>query len=516
MPQTASEYHHQTSYDRQRLSGHHLDWANQPDVFKQYAEIPGRPLPAPQGYARRSLWELTAQPAATSPSNRSDNQLTSQLWARILMLANGLSAQSHISGGVYYYRTAASAGALYPNELYLATFTKTDLPVGVYHFQSKEMLLTPLRRENLRAMLQETSLPAEPLATVFITGIFFRSAWKYRDRAWRYILLDAGHILQNLLLALEAEGLRGAVAYDFDDLTLARWLGIDVTRESVLVSITIYAQTASFPAAASFTKSDAPSVALLPELPPSLAAASRVSAGEIRYEGLQEAVTASQIRYPNAVHLPPPDMRIGVRPIFWQPLAAAPPTPDELNYAQAILHRRSRRNFIPAPLDHSRFSRLIQLICNGARCAQTPAPAGTFPIALGYLANHIANTPNGFYLLDTIGQQIGMSAPNAPNDWIPAMTDICFGQSWLKHANLHLVCLTHLPDLDHFQGPRGYRYAMLSAGRMGQLLYLGARALNLGCCGIGAFYDDEARELLGLSRGSVMLYLIAAGVVKRL
>ena len=63
-------------------------------------------------------------------------------------------------------------------------------------------------------------------------------------------------------------------------------------------------------------------------------------------------------------------------------------------------------------------------------------------------------------------------------------------------------------------GPRGYRYALLTAGRLGERLYLTATALGLGCCGIGAFYDQEAADLLGLNPDSKMLYLVAVGPVK--
>ena len=56
---------------------------------------------------------------------------------------------------------------------------------------------------------------------------------------------------------------------------------------------------------------------------------------------------------------------------------------------------------------------------------------------------------------------------------------------------------------------------MLEAGRLGKAIYLGATSLGLGSCGIGALYDWEARELLGLNNESFLLYLVAAGLVKR-
>jgi nitroreductase len=55
---------------------------------------------------------------------------------------------------------------------------------------------------------------------------------------------------------------------------------------------------------------------------------------------------------------------------------------------------------------------------------------------------------------------------------------------------------------------------MLTAGRLGERLYLAATALGLGCCGIGAFYDFEAVELLDLKKESRLLYLVAVGPVK--
>ena len=74
--------------------------------------------------------------------------------------------------------------------------------------------------------------------------------------------------------------------------------------------------------------------------------------------------------------------------------------------------------------------------------------------------------------------------------------------------------LANLPLIDRYLGARGYRYAMLNAGRAGQRIYLAATALGLGACGIGAIYDDEARQMLSLTDESALLYLVAAGVTK--
>ena len=96
-----------------------------------------------------------------------------------------------------------------------------------------------------------------------------------------------------------------------------------------------------------------------------------------------------------------------------------------------------------------------------------------------------------------------------------AIAAVCLDQEWLQNAAVHFCFLADLDQLDLAWGPRGYQYAMLDAGRFGQDIYLASAAQGLGCCGIGALYDNEARTLLGLKKSSALLYLVAAGPVKR-
>lgn len=96
------------------------------------------------------------------------------------------------------------------------------------------------------------------------------------------------------------------------------------------------------------------------------------------------------------------------------------------------------------------------------------------------------------------------------------MAAACLDQMWLKHAGLHVLFIADIGSLDRAWGARGYRYAMIEAGRLGQQAYLSATALGWGACGIGAIYDWEAAELLNLAPDAVLLYLVAVGPVKKL
>ena len=80
---------------------------------------------------------------------------------------------------------------------------------------------------------------------------------------------------------------------------------------------------------------------------------------------------------------------------------------------------------------------------------------------------------------------------------------------------MHVLFFANLEILERCWGSRGYRYAMLTAGRLGERLYVAATAMGIGCCGIGAFYDGEAAVSLGLNDHSRLLYLVALGPVKR-
>ena len=119
--------------------------------------------------------------------------------------------------------------------------------------------------------------------------------------------------------------------------------------------------------------------------------------------------------------------------------------------------------------------------------------------------------PTGFYLLDPEAKRLGRVSGGRLTE---PMAAACLDQMWLKHTALHLLFMTDLAALDRNWGPRGYRYAMIEAGRLGQQAYLAATASGWGACGIGAIYDREAADLLDLAADGALLYLVGTGPVK--
>ena len=209
MIKSCMDYHQATSYARFEMSGHSLDWANQPKVFKEYPGISSLPLPRDLQFPKGKLSAILGEPAAAGLPKPLDLEALSLL----LLLSNTHTARARHQEGDFFFRSAASAGALYPTEIYVAAYDVQGVDNGLYHFAIQNHSLDPLRKGDVLGMTQREG----SYLTFFLTAIFFRSAWKYRARAYRYHLLDTGHVAENLTLALKASHLPFSVTYDFDD-----------------------------------------------------------------------------------------------------------------------------------------------------------------------------------------------------------------------------------------------------------------------------------------------------------
>ena len=132
-------------------------------------------------------------------------------------------------------------------------------------------------------------------------------------------------------------------------------------------------------------------------------------------------------------------------------------------------------------------------------------------ICTGFLTNGVESFEDGFYMMNEKAKSVGFVKSGA---FTESLSHICLNQEWMANASFHFLFMTNMASLEKSWGPRGYRYAMMAAGMLGERLYLAASALGLGCCGIGAFYDGEASRLLGLNARSRVLYIISLGIVK--
>jgi SagB-type dehydrogenase family enzyme len=142
-------------------------------------------------------------------------------------------------------RSVPSAGALYPLEIYPAVRNVEGLASGLYHYDPLEQALEVIREQDLddllrRILLRRPELPdsAGSCGVIFfVTGVFWRTRFKYWLRGYRFALLEAGHLAQNLLLICEALGLGAFPNGGYWDRKVDAFLGVDGVNESVVYSV---------------------------------------------------------------------------------------------------------------------------------------------------------------------------------------------------------------------------------------------------------------------------------------
>ena len=427
----ARRYHEMTkhSFVSVRTEGRSLDWENRPTPFKEYLELAPEPLPA----------DLEA----------------------LLRLGAGVIRTRTLPGGeVYHFRTYASAGALYPVELYVVSAE------GVFHFHPGELALRRLRDGDFRTLLGEP----EARAVLLLSGILWRTGWKYGARGYRHLFWDAGTMLANLL-ALAAP-LEPRLRTGFVDDDANRLVGIDGRREAALALLALGRAEAGSP-------SEAPEPLDLDVAP--------LSRREETYAEAEELHAASALASPDEVG------RYGGNPEPANAAAVGLTAGEPLE--EVIRRRRSARHFTTEAIPSSGLAAILA-------AGTGPIPADVSPVTEAHvIANAVEGLDAGAYRF-------------RPPDRFEVTRRGSFRESAgylaLEQEHAARAAATHffLSDLEvvlRERGNRGYRAAQLEAGIRAGRLYLGAYARRFGATGLTFYDDDVARFFTGETEKQPML-----------
>jgi SagB-type dehydrogenase family enzyme len=206
------------------------NWGTQPERYKTYPDAGRIALPDPRGHEGLSLED--ALEARRSQREYTGEPLALEELSRLLHAAQGITESGRD------YRAAPSAGALYPIEVYAAVHNVAGLEGGIYHYAVQEHKLEMLREGDFRAAVRKAGLGQDLLARAavcfILSAVFQRTRWKYRERNYRYVLLEAGHIGQNVYLAATSMGLGACAVGAFTDEHLNAMLGLDGEEEAAL------------------------------------------------------------------------------------------------------------------------------------------------------------------------------------------------------------------------------------------------------------------------------------------
>lgn len=160
--------------------------------------------------------------------------------SKILSLSYGSTGMIFLRyvGDYYYLKSAPSAGGLYSCGIYVIANKIQGLPEGVYYFNSEKLQLELIRKgsywKNFLDTLCEQDYVQKASCALIISGDFFKIKWKYGERGYRYIFLDAGHIGENVYLTATALNLGVIGICGFYDDLLNAILRIDGYKEAIL------------------------------------------------------------------------------------------------------------------------------------------------------------------------------------------------------------------------------------------------------------------------------------------
>jgi SagB-type dehydrogenase family enzyme len=498
-------YHQGTkhTYQSVRANAHFLDWKNQPDPFRTYEGTQLIPLPPEPEFpnvgtfAAIAALEEGARPPITSDSKRREPVKLDVTWlGRFLWHSVAVSAWKQVprTGSRYSLRVNPSSGNLHPTETHLAVHGFSGIDDGLYHYRAdRHALELRSRGACTQHLARALAIPwaSESSLIVGLTSIFWREAWKYRDRAYRYCCHDLGHALMSLLLAGRTLGLSGGVVSHFSDLRLTGALGLAESDEAPMAFLVFPPQSQSEPV-------PSPPEETFAGIP------NELSKEEVPYELL--------LGFHRSTILPDP---AGPLPLV-QPADGAtaddqPPLSESLlpldrdaPLGPTVRQRRSALDFDPhtSPMGRDDVEQLMDYAARdwpadwrgnfgGERAA---VATGADFVRLYLYIHRVCDLDPGVYRWDKLNRRLEqLHRGNVER----VAAYLSLEQMLAGNACFAVSMIADLARAARVFGNRGYRYVHFEAGAIGQRLYVGAEALGWNATGIGAFYDDDVHRYLG-------------------
>jgi hypothetical protein len=381
----------------------------------------------------------TAEPAVAvlaGTANVRPSPLDLPNLSRLLYLSAGVVRTMERDYGIHPFRAAGSAGGRFPLELYVAVPPGGVLPAGVHWYDPLE-----------HALVQVGPPPAggpapggEP--AIVVTGVPWRTGWRYRERGYRHIYWDAGTMLAQLLALADSAGLPAGLFTRFPDAEVAALAGADRVHE--------------FPVA----------VVALGAAPPALAAAGPAARGDVDAAPLEFPLVTAAQRAGESDRLGPAWDRGRLVDV---PLIRSAPLES------VIAARGSQRR-----MDASRgLSQDVLRTCMGVAVRGLGVPHWVVVHDVGGLAPGVYRWPD-------------LTAPVRAGALRDELYRVCLEQALGRDAAFVAIAAADVGRLSDAE----YRDAQLAAGLAEGRLHLAAYALGASASGM-TFDDSQVPALLG-------------------
>ncbi len=420
-------YHAATkhSYNSVRTNPNRIAWEDQPSTYKNY----------PESYKKYKLDLDVAE----------DN---------FLYHIAGLTAKKTYPSGEYYLRINPSAGALYPNELYFQVRGVEGREDGIYHYEVCSSALTLLQSINEAEGIEPyLGFHTAMRGYLFlVSAVYYRSSWKYKNRAFRYCLLDAGHLLGSIEAAALLKPHAVQMLYNIEKKKLNRMFGFE-GREWFLAgaSMTVPMHECEVEAI-EFT---------LPYVDASRSFEQNERIEQAYCETMNLEACKRQIKAPKFTY-------------------------NTAKFQETLFHRRSQRGFHEGAISKGQFNYILEMI------EQPILSDCDEEVNVYVVVNRVLDMPLGLYKNGAY---------------------IKYGDFAQKagYLSLEQYSLSQQGAVAFFLTSKAKNYQALyqKAGIIGQRLYVAAQYMQIGCSGIGAYYDDEVNEFVG--NDEMVLYALAIG-----
>ncbi|NCR39295.1 MAG: SagB/ThcOx family dehydrogenase [Microcystis aeruginosa W13-11] len=491
----AQYYHERTKYDPQTIASKSkgLDWSQQPHPFKEYKigqtfdlkpYLSGQTVPQKGDFWRRI--------------------------SRILGCSYGLTAKIATMGSPLYLRSAPSAGGLYPAEVYLISRGTEFLPAGLYSYQGQSHSLLLFWESDVWTNLQSACFWNPVLENTDIalvtSAIFYRSAWRYEDRAYRRIFLDTGHLLGNIDLSASINDYRAHLIGGFNDSQMNELLYLDSEKESVMTVIPLadllnirQNLPLSITALPSATTTLYPKIAE-GELLNSLHRATIMATDEKIEANITPSNWEDKYNFPFCLKV-----SVTSRPVNWGE--------DLIDLESTMLKRRSTRAYSGASLSLDELRALLDFTYQPQDYADQNLDPNPDYFDLDLLETFIAvsavtGLEEGCYYYAPKAQELRQIRFK---NFRQELHYLCLGQDLGRDAAAVVFHTADLAKAVAKYGDRVYRYLHADAGHLGQRLNLAAIHLGLGVSGIGGFFDDQVNEVLGIPSDEAVIYITTLG-----
>lgn len=417
MPQFHQLTNH--SYKSIRKNSFYLDWNTQPKNFKTY----------PHFHMRFKIEDF--------------KELEN------LNLIGGITYEKKYPQGKYYLRTNPSAGGLYPCEIYLQIRGVSGFLSGIYHYEplSRTLcLLSEIDQDGVEFYFKNQN--KQKGITFLISSIYFRSSWKYRNRAIRYILLDSGHSLGAIYATMCVMNKDSKIVFDFDKVDLNDTFGFrDDEMFMVALCATISNDQLTQPLKEQF---------------------SYVSGCDyLEQNSFIEDAYKQSVQYLSD-DIDRLEFFKGIEPQILK---------------NAITTRRSIRAFRQSSITNEEFAFIVKDIFEFANI---------HTIEIFYTVHRVEGKTKGLYQNQDLLKEGDFSNKS-------------------KYLSLEQNIGGESAVTFYFTSgeQEAYQKVNILSGFLAQIIYLKSEIKGIGCTGIGAYYDEETKEFLGTKNN--ILYLLAIG-----